>query len=160
MSSVEGKPGGNSFSTKPSGLVSPIKVEGSSTPGHPPKLLNDVNRSLQSWLDDDNIIVDAPFPENLRCVIAGPVECGKIVLLKYLIILGIYFDRVYIIGPTGDQYDDLKYADIEFVKDIKDLPPPDQLPKDIKKLKLFDDVGLRNQLLMNTSVEADTINVI
>ena len=54
---------------------------------------------------------------------------------------GIQFDRVYIIGPTSDQYDDLKFEDIVFNKDIKDLPPPDQLPKDIKKLVTFDDVG-------------------
>ena len=27
-----------------------------------------VNRSLQSWLDDDNIIVKAMFPENFRCI--------------------------------------------------------------------------------------------
>ena len=34
VSSVGGKPSGNSLSPNTSGLVSPIKVEGSSTPGH------------------------------------------------------------------------------------------------------------------------------
>ena len=64
-------------------------------------------------------------------------------------------DRFYIIGPIGDQCDDLEYKDIrepasqigaavsqiEFIKDIKDLPPPDELQKDIQKLMIFDDVG-------------------
>ena len=67
----------------------------------------------------------------------------------------IEFDRLYIIGPTGNQNDDLEHKDIkeptsqigeaasqiEFIKDIKDLPPPDELPKNIKKLMIFDDVG-------------------
>ena len=58
-------------------------------------------------------------------------------------------------GPTGNHYDDLEYKDIrepasqireaasqiEFIKDIKGLTPPDELPKDIKKLMIFDDVG-------------------
>ena len=56
----------------------------------------------------------------------------------------IYFDKLYIIGPTGDQYEGVERindkADVEFVKDIKDLPSPDPLPKDLKKLMTFDDV--------------------
>ena len=59
-------------------------------------------------------------PENLRCIIAGPSECGKTVLLKNLFIPGIQFDRLYIIGPTGNQYNDLEYKDIVFIKDIKE----------------------------------------
>ena len=54
-------------------------------------------------------------------------------LFKKLILSSIYFDKLYIIGPTGDQYIDLERinpkADIEFNKDIKDLPSPDKLPK-------------------------------
>ena len=50
------------------------------------------------------------------------------------------FDRLYIIGPTGNQYNDLEYEEIKFIKDIKELPRPDKLPKDIKKLMIFDDV--------------------
>ena len=73
---------------------------------------------------------------------------------------GIQFDRVDIIGPTGDQYDDLKYKDIEFIKDIKDSPPPDQLPKDMKKLIIFDMLGVWSQLLMKNFVEVDTVMVI
>ena len=106
VSSIGGKPRGKFLSPKTSGPVSPIKVEGSSTPGHQSKLLIDVNGSLQSWLDDDNKIVDAPSPESFRFVIAGPSECGETVFLKYLIMPGIQFDRVNIIGPTGDQNDD------------------------------------------------------
>ena len=53
---------------------------------------------------------------------------------------------LYVIGPTGDQYGDLENKDIVFIKEIKDLPPPDQLPKDIKKL-IFDDVGSRQPLI-------------
>ena len=53
----------------------------------------------------------------------------------------IYFDRLYIIGPTGDHYVGVERindkADVEFVKDIKDLPSPDQLPKDLKKLMII-----------------------
>ena len=60
------------------------------------------------------------------------------VLIKKLILVRIYFDKLYIIGPTGDQYEGVERlnhkADVEFVKDIKDLPSPGQLPKDLKKL--------------------------
>ena len=71
--------------------------------------------------------------------------------LKKLILARIYLDKLYIIGPTGDQYGGVESynrrscnsvedkADVEFVKDIKDLPSPDQLPKDLKKLMIFDD---------------------
>ena len=38
------------------------------------------------------------------------------------------------------QYDDLEYKDIVFIEDIKELTHPDKLPKDIKKLMIFDDV--------------------
>ena len=100
----------------------------------------DVNKRLQSWLDDDNIIVKAIFSESFRCAIAGPSECGKTFLLKNLFLSSIQFDRLYIIGPTGDQYEDLRNKDIVFFKKIKDLPSPDQLPKH-KKLKIYDDVG-------------------
>ena len=64
--------------------------------------------------------------------------------LKKLILSIIYSDKLYIVGPTGDQYIGLERknpkADIEFIKDIKDLLSPDQLPKDLKKLMIFDDV--------------------
>ena len=47
-------------------------------------------------------------------------------------------------GPTGDQYEGVERindeADIEFIKNIKDLPSPNKLPKDLKKLMIFDDV--------------------
>ena len=43
VSSVGSKPRENSLSPKTSGLVSPIKVEETSTPGHPSKLLIDGN---------------------------------------------------------------------------------------------------------------------
>ena len=99
-----------------------------------------VNGILQLWITDSNITVYAPFPENLRCIIAGPSECGKTVLLKNLFIPGIQFDRLYIIGLTGKQYNDLEYKDIVFIKDIKELPHPDKLPLDINKLMIFDDV--------------------
>ena len=51
------------------------------------------------------------------------------ILIKRLILARIYFDKLYIIGPTGDQYEGVERindkADVEFVKDIKDLPSPD-----------------------------------
>ena len=100
---------------KPRSRVSPLQMA-----GHDQRsikgtaLRNDVNGSLQSWLDDDNIIVNASFPESFRCVIAGPSECGKTFLLKNLFSVSIQFDRLYIIGPTCDQNEDLKYEDIVF----------------------------------------------
>ena len=93
-----------------------------------------INEDLQSWLNDDKIITEATLPENFRCIISGPSECGKTFLIKKLILSSIYFDKLYIIGPTGDQYEGVERikpkADIEFVKDIKDLPSPDKLPKE------------------------------
>ena len=62
-----------------------------------------INDDLYSWLnDDDDIITEAAFPDNFRCIIPGPSECGKTFLLKKLILASIYFDKLYIIGPTGD----------------------------------------------------------
>ena len=95
-----------------------------------------INENLQSWLNDDNIITEATLPENFSCKISGPSECGKTFLLKKIILARIYFDKLYIIGPTGDQYEGVESynrrsrnsvddkADVEFVKDIKDLPLP------------------------------------
>ena len=80
-----------------------------------------------------------PIPENLRCIISGPSECSKSVLLKNLFIPSIKFDKFYVIGPTGKQYDDLEYKDIVFIKDMKKLHHPDKLPKGIKKFMIFDD---------------------
>ena len=49
-----------------------------------------------------------------------------------------------IIGPSGDQHEGVERinhkADVEFVKDIKDLPSPDPLPPDLKKPMIFDNV--------------------
>ena len=103
-----------------------------------------INEDLQPWLNDDDIITEATFPDNFRCIIYGTSECGKTFVLKKLILASIYFDKLYIIGPTGDQYNGLERindkAIIEFIKDIKDLPSPDKIPKDLKKLMIFDDV--------------------
>ena len=120
----------------------------------------DVKGSLQSWLD--NIIVNAIISESFRCVLAGKSasECGKKFLLKNLFLSVIQFDKLYIIGPTGDPYEDLKNKDIVFIWEIKYLPSPDQLPNNMKKLMIFNDVGVRNQLLMNTFVEVDIVIVI
>ena len=52
-----------------------------------------------------------------------PSECGKTFLLKHSFLNIVQFDRLYIIGPTGNQYDDSKYRDIKFIKDIKKLVP-------------------------------------
>ena len=41
-----------------------------------------VNGSLQSWLSDEDIIVNASFHENFRSIISGPSECGKTFLLR------------------------------------------------------------------------------
>ena len=41
-----------------------------------------INNDLQSWLNDDDIITEAEFPDNFRCIISGPSECGKTFLLK------------------------------------------------------------------------------
>ena len=106
-----------------------------------------INEDLQSWLNDDNIITGATLPENFRCIISGPSECGKTFLLKKLILASIFFDKLYIIGPTGDQYKDISCKSVKFVKDIKDLPSPDKLPKDLKKLMIFDDVRAKEPVI-------------
>ena len=63
----------------------------------------------------------------------------------------IYFDKLYIIGPTADQYDSEESykgkAIIKFFKDVKDLTSPDKLPKDIKKLMIFDDVKAKEPVI-------------
>ena len=63
--------------------------------GSPSNLLIDVNDSLRSWINDKIIIVNSKFPETFRCIISGPSECGKTVLLKYLFLNNIEFDRLY-----------------------------------------------------------------
>ena len=47
-------------------LGAPVNSEGN--------LFINVNGSLQSWITDSKITVCAPFPENLRCIIAGPTS--------------------------------------------------------------------------------------
>ena len=84
-------------------------------------LFFNVIETLQSWITDSNITVYAPFPENLRCIIAGPSECGKKLLLKCLFLNITEFGRLYIIGPIGNQYNDLEYEDIVLTKDIKEF---------------------------------------
>ena len=115
-------------------------------------------------LNDDDIITEAAFQDNFRCVISGPSECGKTFLLKKLILASIYFDKLYIIGPTGDQYHGIERinpkADVEFIKHIKDLPSPNKLPNDLKKLIYSMMLEPKNQLLMKTFVEVDIITVI
>ena len=41
-----------------------------------------INEDLQSWLNDDDIITEATFPDNFRCILSGPSECGETFLLK------------------------------------------------------------------------------
>ena len=87
------------------------------------------------------------FPENFRCVMPGPSECGTTFFLKHSFLSSVQIDRLYIIGPTGNQYDALKYRDIMFIKDIKKLVPPEELTEDIKKLMIIDDVGPRKPII-------------
>ena len=108
--------------------------------GSPSNLLNNVNDSLQSWINDKNKIVNSKFPETFRCIKSGPSEYGRTVLLKYLFLNDIKPDRLYITGPTGNQCNDLKYKNIVLIKNIKELFPPEKLSEDIKKLMKFDDV--------------------
>ena len=69
----------NSISNSPTNnireAVSPISVN--------------INDDLYSWLNDDDIITEAAFPDNFRCIISGPSECGKTFLLKKLILASI-----------------------------------------------------------------------
>ena len=133
----KGKPNNNTPTNNIREAVPPISVN--------------INDDLYSWLNDDDIITEAAFPDNFRCIISGPSECGKTFLLKKLILASIYFDKLYIIGPTGDQYHGIERinpkADVEFIKDIKDLPSPDKLPKDLKKLMIFDDVRAKEPVI-------------
>ena len=82
----KGKPNNNTPTNNIREAVSPISVN--------------INDDLYSRLNDDDIITEAAFPDNFRCIISGPIECGKTFLLKKLILASIYFDKLYIIGPT------------------------------------------------------------
>ena len=88
------------------------------------KLSININGDLQSWSDGDDIIVNAIFPENFRCIIFDPSECGKTFLI-------IYFTKLYIRCLTSDQYEGVEQynykAGVEFIKDVKDLPSPKEL---------------------------------
>ena len=92
-------------------------------------------------MSDEEIFVNAAFPENFRCIVSEPSECGKTFLLKELIISNINFDEIFIIGPTGDQYEGT--ANIEFIKDVKNLPSSDQLPENLKDFMIFNDVNAK-----------------
>ena len=105
------------------------------------------------------MIIFSTIPKTFRCKLSAPKECGKTVLLKYLFLINIEIDRLYILGPTGNQYDDLEYKDIVLIKDIKELTPPEKLPEDIKKLMIFENVGAKEPV-MNTSVGVDIVIVI
>ena len=59
----------------------------------------------------------------------------------------IHFDKLYIIDPTGDQYDGMKHGNIEFIKEREKIVPPDQLPKDIKKFMISDDVRAKEPII-------------
>ena len=54
----------------------------------------DVNGSLQSWLSDEDIIVNAASPENLIPILSGSSEFGKTFLLRDLITGNVYFDKL------------------------------------------------------------------
>ena len=73
------------------------------------------------------------------------------ILIKKLNLASIFFDKLYIIGPTGDQYKGLERISdkeiIEFIKDLKDLQSPDKLPKDLNKLMIFDDVRAKEPVI-------------
>ena len=62
-------------------------------------------------------------------------------------------------GPIGNQYDDSEYKDIVFIKDVKDLPLPDELPKDIKNLIIFDDVGGKEPVINGRHSNCNMINL-
>ena len=118
-----------------------------------------INEDLQLWLNDDNIITEATLTENFRCIISGPSEYGKTFLFKKLILASIYFDKLYIIGHTGNRYRETSCsadigleriypkAVIEFIKDIKDLSSRNKQPKDLKKLMIFDDVRAKEPVI-------------
>ena len=141
------------FPDQRSGFTDQVDI---SSPRNNNPIAININNDLQSWLNDDDIITEAEFPDNFRCIISGRSECGKTFLLKKLFLASIYFDKLYIIGPTGDQYQgtcfadegvDNGKADVEFIKDIKNLPSPDKLPKDLKKLMIFDDVRAKEPII-------------
>ena len=54
----------------------PDKVDISPPRNNNPIAIN-INNDLQSWLNDDDIITEAEFPDNFICIISGPSECGK-----------------------------------------------------------------------------------
>ena len=66
----------------------PDKVD-ISPPRNNNPIANNINNDLQSWLNDDDIITEAEFPDNFRCIISGPSECGKTFLYKKLFLASI-----------------------------------------------------------------------
>ena len=36
-----------------------------------------LKKTVKSWLADYVVFVDANLPENFRCIVSGPSECGK-----------------------------------------------------------------------------------
>ena len=74
----------------------------------------------------------------------------------------MYCDKIYIIGPAGDQYEDNESvngdADVGFIKDINDhLLSFLNIYRSLWHLMMYD---LRKQLLINMSVKMEIIFVI
>ena len=67
----------------------------------------------------------------------------KNILIKVVCNLVRYTSLV----PTGNQYDDLRYEDFEFIKKIIELTPPDKLPENLNKLMIFDDVEPKEPII-------------
>ena len=92
------------------------------------------------------------FPETTRCVVSGQRDCGKRWLSKNLIIYRIYFDKLYIICSIVDQYKDLESinekADFEFINDKRDIPSPDELPKELNNFMIFEDLKAKKSVIV------------
>ena len=73
------------------------------------------------------------FPEKFSCILLGPSECRKTSLSKNLIKNKLYFHKLCIIGSTRNQHEDvgrvIKDANVDFSRDKKDLPSPDNYLK-------------------------------
>ena len=63
-------------------LMKNMVKRGKPSPIKPNTISININEDLQSWLKDDNIITEATLPEDIRCIIPGPSECGKRFILK------------------------------------------------------------------------------
>ena len=111
-------------------------------------IVNDSNSDNNS-----SLTVKLSHSEIVGCVKSGHSKSGKTYPSKSLL-KKVKFYILFVIGPTANQNDHIEknneHADAILVEGVKDLPAPDQLPKNnFKKLMILDDVRAKSKFLMS-----------